>query len=109
MPNLPLPFKVSDFPSALWILLGLIVFLQIVGILQRLALGSRLKRLQRQLGSRRSESKTDAATPAAAGTEQAGLFEEYLDEDPQRKLLSKKEQFDGFRKWRSEKGLNWSK
>ena len=36
-------------------------------------------------------------------------FEEFLKEDPTRLMLSKSEQAAAFRKWRSEKGLNWSK
>lgn len=35
-------------------------------------------------------------------------FEEFLNEDPQRRTLAKKEQFKAYRKWRTEKGLNWS-
>jgi hypothetical protein len=34
-------------------------------------------------------------------------FEEFLNEDPSRRLLSKKEQFAAYRDWRSQKGLNW--
>jgi hypothetical protein len=41
--------------------------------------------------------------------ESGSLFEEFLDEDPQRRDLGKKEQFAAFRAWRSAKGLNWSK
>lgn len=34
-------------------------------------------------------------------------FEEFLNEDPTRRSLSKKEQFAAYRDWRSQKGLNW--
>ncbi len=34
-------------------------------------------------------------------------FEDFLNEDPQRRSLSKKEQFAAYRDWRSQKGLNW--
>lgn len=34
-------------------------------------------------------------------------FEDFLDEDPQRRSLTKKEQFAAYRDWRSQKGLNW--
>ncbi len=36
-------------------------------------------------------------------------FEEFLDEDPKHRTLPKKEQFKAYRKWRADKGLNWSK
>jgi hypothetical protein len=34
-------------------------------------------------------------------------FEEFLNEDPNRRLLGKKEQSTAYRDWRSQKGLNW--
>ena len=34
-------------------------------------------------------------------------FEDFLNEDPQRRSLTKKEQFAAYRNWRSQKGLNW--
>lgn len=34
-------------------------------------------------------------------------FEAFLNEDPARRLLSKKEKFAAYRHWRSQKGLNW--
>ncbi len=111
MPTTPLPYQASDFPGTLWFLLGLILFLQVIGLLHRLVLGARLRRIERQLASGRkpSSAEPEPAEPASSESEQAGLFEEFLSEDPQRRLLSKKEQFEGFRKWRKERGLNWSK
>lgn len=47
------------------------------------------------------KSKTDVE--AANGTP----FEEFLNEDPARLTMSKKEQFAAYRDWRSAKGLNW--
>lgn len=34
-------------------------------------------------------------------------FEAFLAEDPLRRALPKNEQFAAFRRWRSEKGMNW--
>lgn len=42
---------------------------------------------------------------APAGTH----FEEFLNEEPERRKLAKKEQFKAYRAWRAEKGLNWTK
>lgn len=36
-------------------------------------------------------------------------FEEFLNEDRERRKLTKKEKFKAYRAWRTEKGLNWSK
>lgn len=49
------------------------------------------------------ESKDDVEV--SAGTH----FEEFLNEDPERYNLTKKEKFKAYRAWRTEKGLNWSK
>lgn len=37
----------------------------------------------------------------------SGAFEAFLEEDPARRELPKKEQFAAFRHWRAAKGLNW--
>jgi hypothetical protein len=47
------------------------------------------------------ESKDDVEV--SAGTH----FEEFLNEDPERYNLTKKEKFKAYRAWRAEKGLNW--
>jgi len=51
--------------------------------------------------------ETDAE-PNVAEVGPGTHFQEFLNEDPERHTLSKKEQFKAFRTWRSEKGLNWS-
>ena len=49
-----------------------------------------------------------ATTPARpSGSESAGLFAEFLREDPSREQMPKSEQSAAYRKWRREKGLNW--
>lgn len=44
----------------------------------------------------------------AGGPPAEGAFECFLNEDPNRRLLPKKEQAAAYRNWRKEKGLNWS-
>lgn len=54
--------------------------------------------------SRSSASdETESHIEVAPGTP----FEEFLNENPERRSLSKKEQFAAYRDWRSAKGLNW--
>ena len=36
-------------------------------------------------------------------------YEQFLNEEPERRRLPKKEKFKAYRAWRTEKGLNWSK
>jgi len=92
----------------LGVALGAILFLQLVLLVLVLQLAGRLRRLQAWLVEKLSP-------PAPAGVRERSserrarkrLFEQYLDEDPNRRYLPKKEQFSGFRRWRSEQGLNW--
>lgn len=52
-------------------------------------------------------TETDAE-PNVAEVGPGTPFEEFLNEEPQRRSLSKNEQFKAYRKWRAEKGLNYS-
>ncbi len=60
-----------------------------------------------------NSNRSNTSTAASVGTEHnvevpSGTpFEEFLNEDPTRRSLSKKEQFAAYRDWRSQKGLNW--
>ncbi len=51
------------------------------------------------------EAESENEVEAPPGTH----FEEFLNEDPERRKLTKKEKFKAYRAWRTEKGLNWSK
>lgn len=51
----------------------------------------------------------DSEIPEVSEPEPGTPFDEFLKEDPERRSMQKKEQFKAYRKWRSEKGLNWSK
>lgn len=85
--------------------LGLLVVLLLlaIGILRRLS------RIQRRMMDFpvRHDAGTDSA-PSPAETSPGGAFEMFLSEDPSRGSLPKGEQFAEYRKWRQEKGLNWS-
>lgn len=88
------------------------VFLQVLLLIGQVRQGRRLKQLKmsqssagrdelpllprESLDERKSEVK-----------ESKQLFQSFLEEDPSRKELPKKEQFEEFRKWRSATGLNW--
>jgi len=74
-----------------------------------MAIGSsrRLRRIERSLKTR--DITTDAAASVAGVSVPRGEFETFLAEDPARQQLSKGEQFKAYRRWRQDKGLNWSK
>ena len=74
----------------------------VIGISRRLC---RLERWLVEVESRRESTVSElAAGERAAG----GAFEEFLNEEPKRRMLPKNEQFAEYRRWRQEKGLNWS-
>ena len=68
----------------------------------------RLARIEHRFNESPSAANPDAQTPTAAETATGGAFETFLNENPSRRDLPKAEQFAAYRKWRQEKGLNWS-
>lgn len=83
---------------------GLFVILlaTVAGIRRRLA---RIERLL--IGSAGHPEDAGSADGQVEGSS-GGAFEMFLGEDPSRRDLPKGEQFAQYRKWRQEKGLNWS-
>jgi len=82
---------------------GLLVIL----IFMLLRIGSRLSNIEGRLASRKTPETPEAA-PSVAETSPGGAFESFLEEDPGRREMPKKEQFAAYRQWRQERGLNWS-
>lgn len=93
--------------SAVVILLSACVGLLFFLLLAVFALRGQLGRIERLLAVKKEASASPAAPPAEE-VEPGGPFEEFLNADPARKLLSKKEQSAAYRKWRRENGMNWS-
>jgi len=87
------------------IALGLLVLLTLVSW----GLSRRLARLESHLMQNPGGAGGDAqAALSSAETTPGGAFEAFLSEDPARRSLPKGEQFAAYRKWRQERGLNWS-
>ncbi len=82
--------------------------LVITAICLILRLSSKLSRLEKQLSRGPEHGERAEEAPPAAETSPGGAFEAFLEEDPARRELTKKEQFAAYRQWRHEKGLNWS-
>lgn len=71
---------------------------------------ARLGRIERLLAQK---SETRGGEPVSEPREPldrrpGGPFDTFLAEDGARKLLTKKEQAAAYRKWRQERGMNWS-
>lgn len=96
----------ADAPTVV-ILLG-----SVVGLLAcLLALGwvvlRRLARIERRLVED-AAGREVAEAAGAAEIQPGGAFELFLNEDPSRRELPKREQFAAYRQWRHERGMNWS-
>lgn len=89
--------------TLLSVCLGLLVILLPVAFGHR----RRLARIERLLAAK-DAPKQVIATSVSEDPSPGGQFETFLSEDPARKLLSKKEQAAAYRKWRQERGMNWS-
>ena len=89
-------------------LLGVVVLFLFLLLLAVVRAGTCLQRLEQMVAER------DVASPAGGGAALAprpandSVFLEFLSEDPARRKLPKREQFEAYRQWRKEKGLNWS-
>ena len=92
----------------------LVIFLSaLVGLLALLlAIASGISRTLRRIEHRLAEAEvrreTSESFPPPAETGSGGAFEEFLNEDKSRRSLTKSEQFAAYRRWRQEKGLNWT-
>lgn len=89
--------------------LGGVVFFQFLLLILVLRVSGKVSSLARQIASSSRESSLapELIHRKEENSEQKKWFAAFLDEDPSRKELPKKEQFAAFRKWREAKGLNW--
>jgi hypothetical protein len=97
----------TDFPMfqiLLCVAAGLLALLLVLGW----RISGRLARIERHLADLSNHPDSENSPPSHAETQTGGAFENFLSEDPARRLLPKNEQFAAYRKWRQEKGLNWS-
>ena len=98
----------SDGSLLLLFLLGTCLVLLVVVVALLVRISSRLTRLETQAQQPVRTHEPADESPTAAESSPGGAFEVFLGEDPARRELSKAEQFSAFRKWRQEKGMNWS-
>ena len=94
--------------SALVILLASCAGLLVLVLFLIFRISGRLSRIESLLARKGSHPESSGSAPSAAETSPGGAFEAFLSEDPSRRELAKGEQFSTYRRWRQEKGLNWS-
>lgn len=88
-------------------LIGAVLVFQFILLLLVLGLSGKIKRLSRSLSRQEPQIASELAEKKEATADQKKWFEVFLEEDPARRELPKKEQFAAFRRWREEHGLNW--
>ena len=88
-------------------LIGAVLFFQFILFLLVVGLSGKIKRLSRMLAQQEPQIGPELGEKKDATADQKKWFEVFLEEDPARRELPKKEQFAAFRRWREEQGLNW--
>lgn len=104
----------STFPLSITILSFIATGVLVAILLLLIVINSKLSALSIEV-SRSSrpilpvKAEEKIAPPIEVEVGAGTHFEEFLNEDPERRKLPKKLQFKAYRAWRTEKGLNWSK
>ncbi len=96
-----------DSPYFIPALIGAVLVFQFILLLLVLGLSGKIKRLSRAVSRPEPQTAPELAEKKEATADQKKWFEVFLDEDPARRELPKKDQFAAFRRWREERGLNW--
>ena len=115
MPDSAIPSIETQFPLAITILAYVATGALILIFFILLSIQSRLTTIAAKLSSKSSSSATrkvsseESDEPEMAEPEPGSPFDNFLKEDPQRRSLTKKEQSKAYRRWRADRGLNWSK
>ncbi|MCP5534492.1 MAG: hypothetical protein H7A49_03895 [Akkermansiaceae bacterium] len=102
-----LAWNLESVLLVLLVLLALRIMMQLRGIRVRVARVEQMLVDRGSMNGERTDSESEGATDDAASSG-SGAFEEFLAEDPARREMPKSERFAAYRKWRKDKGLNWS-
>jgi hypothetical protein len=96
-----------ELSSTAIILLGSVLGCLLLLLVLVIGISRKVSRIAIQL-STLDALQASAPQENSPGSQQPTLFDDFLAEDPSRSKLTKNEQFAAYRKWRQEKGLNWS-
>lgn len=92
----------------LMIFLSLILLLLGIQVIVSLRIAGRIKQLANRLEASPKNQISHEPEQSHAETLTGGAFDAFLSEDAARRAMTKAEQFSAYRKWRQEKGMNWS-
>lgn len=105
-----MPPETIQFPLSATILLILATLLLGLILAVLLRLNTNIRILTQILSKTSRISKTHSESEANEAIVKAGShFDTFLKENPECRSLTKKDQFKAYRKWRGDKGLNWSR
>jgi hypothetical protein len=93
--------------TMLWVLLPLALVLLLLILLTALRMVSGMRRIERLLEGSHAVQEEAAADRREAKQEKQSEFEDFLNEDGKRRMLSKREQAEAFRVWRRQQGKTW--
>ena len=96
-----------SYPISFGVLLLLLIFIVLLQINAKLN-GLNLPQQRPMHSPTNLEHDRQSASTPEIEVPSGTPFDEFLSEDPSRNSLPKKDQFKAYRKWRAEKGLNWS-
>lgn len=109
------PFAPANIPgvpeissSTAFILLCACAGMMILVLGLVIGISRRLRRIEHWMVELDARREIDGSVSREVEPAASGAFEEFLNEAPERRKLPKNEQFAEYRRWRQEKGLNWS-
>ena len=90
------------------ILVSTSVGLLVLAVFLLLRISRSLVRIQGLLAANPPSQPGGLRESGAEEPATGGAFETFLSEDPERRNMTRKDQFAAYRNWRRAKGLNWS-
>ena len=103
-----MPDSDSTLPLLLMILLPLLLLLVFCVFLIVLRISARLRRLEQFILESREIAEDVMPLKRDPIKTEKSEFEEFLNEDGKRRLLTKREQSAAFREWRRQRGKTWN-
>ncbi|MEO8615841.1 MAG: hypothetical protein ABI600_11930 [Luteolibacter sp.] len=104
MPEPEVPSYVLTVEILLSVCLGMLLWLLIMSF----RISGRLRRIEKSASLGNGDAHVMESEIYLAETSPGGAFEAFLSEEPERREMTKGEQFAAYRQWRREKGMNWS-
>ena len=102
-----MPDSEFSLTTLLMVLLPIILLLLFVVFLVVLRISSRLRSIERFMQESRAAKEEEVAEKREIQQRKQTQFDEFLNEDGKRRMLSKREQAEAFRQWRRDHGKTW--